>query len=108
LLDDAAAIAPPPGHELVAKTDAIVGGVHFLHDDPPDLIARKALRVNLSDLAAKGAVPRAYMLDIMLPKDRQRGVHCRFRQRPRQSTRDPLFGGLTVAWQSVGPPHNPA
>jgi thiamine-monophosphate kinase len=68
LLDDAAVIAPPPGHELVAKTDAIVGGVHFLQDDPPDLIARKALRVNLSDLAAKGAVPRAYMLDIMLPK----------------------------------------
>jgi thiamine-monophosphate kinase len=68
LLDDAAVIAPPPGHELVAKTDAIVGGVHFPLDDPPDLIARKALRVNLSDLAAKGAVPRAYMLDIMLPK----------------------------------------
>jgi thiamine-monophosphate kinase len=68
LLDDAAVIAPPPGHELVAKTDAIVGGVHFLHDDPPDLIARKALRVNLSDLAAKGAVPRAYMLDLMLPR----------------------------------------
>ncbi len=68
LLDDAAVIAPAPGHELVAKTDAIVGGVHFLHDDPPDLIARKALRVNLSDLAAKGAVPRAYMLDLMLPK----------------------------------------
>jgi thiamine-monophosphate kinase len=68
LLDDAAVIAPLPGHELVAKTDAIVGGVHFLLDDPPDLIARKALRVNLSDLAAKGAVPRAYMLDIMLPR----------------------------------------
>ena len=67
LLDDAAVIAPPPGHELVAKTDAIVGGVHFLNDDPPDLIARKALRVTLSDLTAKGAVPRAYMLDIMLP-----------------------------------------
>ena len=68
LLDDAAVIAPAAGHELVAKTDAIVGGVHFLLDDPPDLIARKALRVNLSDLAAKGAVPRAYLLDIMLPK----------------------------------------
>ena len=36
LLDDAAVIAPSPGHELMAKTDAIVGGVHFLHDDPPD------------------------------------------------------------------------
>ncbi|MGZ5104891.1 MAG: thiamine-phosphate kinase [Usitatibacter sp.] len=68
LLDDAAVIAPPPGHELVAKTDAIVGGVHFLDDDPPELVARKALRVNLSDLAAKGAMPRAYMLDLMLPK----------------------------------------
>ncbi len=68
LLDDAAVIAPLPDHELVAKTDAIVGGIHFLHDDPPDLIARKALRANLSDLAAKGAVARAYMLDIMLPK----------------------------------------
>jgi thiamine-monophosphate kinase len=68
LLDDAAVIAPLPGHELVAKTDAIVGGVHFLQDDPPDLVARKALRANLSDLAAKGAVARAYMLDIMLSK----------------------------------------
>jgi thiamine-monophosphate kinase len=68
LLDDAAVIAALPGHDLVAKTDAIVGGVHFLLDDPPDLIARKALRVNLSDLAAKGAVARAYMLDIMLPR----------------------------------------
>jgi thiamine-monophosphate kinase len=68
LLDDAALISPPPGHELAAKTDAVVGGVHFLPDDPPDLIARKALRVNLSDLAAKGAVPRAYMLGLMLPE----------------------------------------
>ncbi len=67
LLDDAAVIVPASGHDLVAKTDAIVGGVHFLPDDPPDLIARKALRVNLSDLAAKGAIPRAYMLDLVLP-----------------------------------------
>jgi thiamine-monophosphate kinase len=67
LNDDAAVIAPLPDHELVAKTDAIVAGVHFLPGDPADLVARKALRVNLSDLAAKGAVPRAYMLDLMLP-----------------------------------------
>jgi thiamine-monophosphate kinase len=67
LNDDAAIIAPLPDHELVAKTDAVVAGVHFLSDDPADLVARKALRVNLSDLAAKGAVPRAYMLDLMLP-----------------------------------------
>src|ERR1700675_2836089 len=67
LLDDAAVIVPAFGHDLVAKTDAIVGGVHFLPDDPPELVARKALRVNLSDLAAKGAIPRAYMLDLVLP-----------------------------------------
>ena len=68
LLDDAALISPLPGHELVAKTDAVVGGVHFLPEDPPDLVARKALRVNLSDLAAKGAVPGAYLLVLMLPE----------------------------------------
>jgi len=68
LRDDAAVIAPAPGHELVAKTDAIIAGVHFLPDDPPELVARKALRVNLSDLAAKGAIPRAYMVDLMLPR----------------------------------------
>jgi thiamine-monophosphate kinase len=67
LLDDVAVITPAAGHELVAKTDAIVGAVHFLPGDPPDLVERKALRVNLSDLAAKGAIARAYMLDFMLP-----------------------------------------
>jgi len=67
LNDDAAVIAPLPDQELVAKTDALVAGVHFLPDDPAELVARKALRVNLSDLAAKGAAPRAYLLDLMLP-----------------------------------------
>jgi thiamine-monophosphate kinase len=67
LRDDAAVIVPSAGCELVAKTDAILAGVHFLPDDPADLVAQKALRVNLSDLAAKGARPRAYLLDLMLP-----------------------------------------
>jgi thiamine-monophosphate kinase len=67
LRDDAAVIAPAPGHELVVKTDAIVGGVHFFDDDPPALVARKALRVNLSDLAAKGARPLAYLVDLIVP-----------------------------------------
>ena len=67
LLDDAAVISPASGNELVVKSDAIVGGIDFLPDDPADLVARKALRVNLSDLAAKGAVPRAYLLDLILP-----------------------------------------
>ncbi len=67
LLDDAAVISPAPKNELVVKTDVIVGGIDFLPDDPADLVARKGLRVNLSDLAAKGAVPRAYLLDLILP-----------------------------------------
>jgi len=67
LLDDAAVITTQPGQQLVAKTDAIVAGVHFPADEAADLVARKALRVNLSDLAAKGAVPRCYMIDLVLP-----------------------------------------
>jgi len=67
LTDDAAVLAPPPGHELVLKTDAIVEGVHFFRTDPPGDIARKSLRVNLSDLAAKGAVPMGYLMALLLP-----------------------------------------
>ena len=67
LTDDAAVLAPPPGHELVLKTDAIVEGVHFFRTDPPSDVARKALRVNLSDLAAKGAVPAGYLMALLLP-----------------------------------------
>jgi thiamine-monophosphate kinase len=66
LLDDAAAYQPPPGHELVLTTDAIVAGVHFFPGDPADAVAKKALRVNLSDLAAKGATPVGYLLTIAL------------------------------------------
>ncbi len=50
----------------MVKTDAIVEGVHFLPDDPPDTIARKALRVNLSDLASKGATPAGFVLTLAL------------------------------------------
>jgi thiamine-monophosphate kinase len=68
LIDDAAVLTPPPGHELVVTADAIVGGVHFFPGDPPDAIARKALRVNLSDLAAKGAKPAGFVLTLALPQ----------------------------------------
>jgi len=67
-----------PGEELVLKTDAIVAGVHFLVEDPPDLVARKLLRVNLSDLAAKGARPLVYLLAIMLPASIDFGWLVRF------------------------------
>jgi len=66
--DDAAAITPPAGHDLVLKTDGLIEGVHFFPDDPAASVARKALRVNLSDLAAKGATPLGFLLAIALPK----------------------------------------
>jgi thiamine-monophosphate kinase len=66
-VDDAASIAPPPGRDLVLTADAIVEGVHFLPDDPADAVAMKALRVNLSDLAAKGAEPLGALMTIALP-----------------------------------------
>jgi thiamine-monophosphate kinase len=69
LADDAALLTPPPNRELVLTADAMVAGVHFLPDDPPDLIGRKLLRVNLSDLAAKGAVPLSYLMTVSAPKD---------------------------------------
>jgi len=67
LTDDAALIAPPPGRELAVTTDTMVEGVHFIGDEPPGLIAAKLLRVNLSDLAAMGAAPLAYWLNMSLP-----------------------------------------
>lgn len=67
LLDDAALLVPRPGFALVVTTDAVVEGVHFLSSDPPERIARKALRVNLSDLAAKGARPRCYFMTTSWP-----------------------------------------
>lgn len=67
--DDAAVFTPPPGREMVIAADAMVEGVHFLPDDPPDLIARKLLRTNLSDLAAMGATPFGYLLTVSVRRD---------------------------------------
>jgi thiamine-monophosphate kinase len=69
LADDAAALTPPAGCDLVLKADGIVAGVHFFADDPPDTVAKKALRANLSDLAAKGATPLGFLLTLALPRD---------------------------------------
>ncbi|PZN97078.1 MAG: thiamine-phosphate kinase, partial [Hyphomicrobiales bacterium] len=67
LLDDAGLIRPARGYEIVVTVDALVAGVHFFPDDPPASIARKALAVNLSDLAAKGAKPEGFVLSLVLP-----------------------------------------
>ncbi len=68
LRDDVALVDLPRGHEFVLKTDAIIEGRHFLPRDPPKTVAQKALRVNLSDLAAKGAVPVGYLLMLAIPR----------------------------------------
>lgn len=68
LTDDCAAIAIPDGHELVMSMDAVAAGVHFFPDDDPADIAWKALAVNVSDIAAKGATPVAYLMSLAFPE----------------------------------------
>ncbi len=104
LKDDAALIAVTPGRELAVTTDALVAGVHFLPDDPPDLIARKLLRVNLSDLAAMGATPLAYLLIAAFPKNTPEDWIAAFAEglaADQTSYRIALCGGDTVA--TTGP-----
>jgi len=98
LFDDAAFIKPPAGCDLVLKTDAVIGGVHFFNDDAPQTIASKALRVNLSDLAAKGAKPLGFLLSLALPA----GIDDRWLGNFAEGLRSdavlygcPLFGGDT-------------
>lgn len=69
LRDDAALIRPRAGHELVITQDSLQAGVHFFASDAPKRIAQKALRVNLSDLFAKGARPLGYLLSLFIPSD---------------------------------------
>jgi thiamine-monophosphate kinase len=69
LSDDAAFLTPPAGFDLVLTTDAIVGGVHFFPEDAAHTVAGRALRVNLSDLAAKGARPLGFLLSLALPRE---------------------------------------
>ena len=69
LSDDAALVAPPTGEVLVVSVDTMVAGVHYLADEAPDRVARKLLRVNLSDIAAMGATPLSYLLALSMPCD---------------------------------------
>jgi thiamine-monophosphate kinase len=68
LQDDCALLTPEPRTELVLKTDPVAEGVHFLPDDTPQDIAWKALAVNVSDLAAKGARPLGYLMALSFPE----------------------------------------
>lgn len=67
LLDDAAVLASRPGFELVITQDAMVEGVHVLPGEAPGIVARRLLRTNLSDLAAKAAEPFGYFLTCAFP-----------------------------------------
>ncbi|MBS4084631.1 MAG: thiamine-phosphate kinase [Rhizobiales bacterium] len=99
LSDDAAYLIPPPGHDLVLTTDMTVAGVHFLAGDPPDTIAQKALRVNLSDLAAKGAESIGALLAISFAKDiGEQWIEefCNGLGRDCRSFACPLLGGDTT------------
>ena len=98
-LTDDAAILKSSGDDLVVTTDAIVEGVHFLPNDPPDTIARKALRVNLSDLAAKGAVPAGFVLTLALREARDEWLAPFAKALGEDSTlfQCPLLGGDTIS-----------
>ncbi|HEY4920270.1 MAG TPA: thiamine-phosphate kinase [Xanthobacteraceae bacterium] len=98
LIDDAAVITVPAGHELVLKTDGVIAGVHFFPDDPPETVARKALRINLSDLAAKGARPLGFLLSIALTREVVDGWLARFTRALGADAKKfgcPLLGGDT-------------
>jgi thiamine-monophosphate kinase len=100
LKDDAATIALEPGQELVVTTDLLSAGIHFFPGDPPELIARKSLRVNLSDLAAKGAKPEGYLLSLALPHDIAADWISSFAEGLAEDQREfgvALFGGDTTA-----------
>lgn len=68
LTDDAAMLDIPAGHSLICTTDALTEGVHFFSGDAPYTLAQKLMGVNLSDLAAMGAKPYAYLLTLHLPR----------------------------------------
>ncbi|WP_245423821.1 thiamine-phosphate kinase [Methylovirgula sp. 4M-Z18] len=99
LRDDAALLKPPAGHDVILTTDALVAGVHFFADDPPEKIARKALRVNLSDLAAKAGEPTGFLLTLALPPDWTEEWLAGFARGLAEDSADfkfPLLGGDTV------------
>jgi thiamine-monophosphate kinase len=99
LKDDAANLRPRDGFDLVITTDCLVAGVHFFPHDPPASIAAKALGVNLSDLAAKGADPVGFLLGLALPSDWTEewlGAFAHGLDEAARSARCPLLGGDTV------------
>ena len=100
LNDDVAVIPGDDAHDLVISTDAVVAGIHFFEHDPLDLVARKLMRVNLSDIIAKGAVPYGYQLLTVWPHGTAYSEKADF-VRGLRTEQDrfnlSLFGGDTVS-----------
>lgn len=98
-LADDAAVLRGGSDDLVVTTDAIIEGVHFRSSDPPETVARKALRVNLSDLAAKGATPAGFVLTLALrePDERWLSAFASGLAEDAITFDCPLLGGDTVA-----------
>jgi thiamine-monophosphate kinase len=90
LRDDCATLACPAGEELVLTVDAVAEGVHFLASDSPRDVAWKALAVNVSDLAGKGARPIAYLMALSFP------------EAPEESWLAEFSSGLEEAQQALG------
>lgn len=102
LKNDAALLPDLPGRSLVVTADSLASGVHFRAEDPPELVAKKCLRVNLSDLAAMGAKPLGYLLALALPKDIGEDWVRRFSEglaADQELYGVALYGGDTVATQ---------
>ncbi|HET6619950.1 MAG TPA: thiamine-phosphate kinase [Dongiaceae bacterium] len=100
LKDDAFIFQPPAGTELVLTADALTAGIHFLRADPPDLVARKMLRVNLSDLAGKGARPLGYLMTVAFDDGIDESWVAKFTEGLAQDQAEfgiALWGGDTIA-----------
>ncbi len=103
LEDDAALM---PSSDYVVTTDMLIEGVHFLAADPLDQVARKLMRVNLSDLAAKGAKPVGYLLGCAWPAKTRRADIAKFAEglkSDQEVFRVSLFGGDTTRHKGAAP-----
>jgi thiamine-monophosphate kinase len=98
--DDASIIQVPSGYELVQSIDTQVADVHFPATAPAQLIAQRALRCAISDLAAMGAKPQAFHLALSLPKNTSQTWLESFSSGLRACANEydiPLIGGDTTS-----------
>lgn len=105
LRDDAGRLDVPPEVDLVVTTDMVANTVHFLPGDPPGMVAQKALRVNLSDLAAKGAEPLAYVISLGISADIEEDWLAAFTQGLKRD--QDIFGLQLLGGDTIFVPHGP-